>query len=327
MKIKRFDNRKTKTPSGTLPDESRKKKKNPGATVWTGTGTAASGADDGGKSPAGAGTTASGPTYSEILQKYYAGQYTDALAGNKRTAEAEADAAEHDAQDAIDRIRGGYKNTDRQLYREYMESTRTLPQRLAAQGITGGLTESSQVRLANSYGEGLAENERARLAEEAQTYSARDARLAAAKAERERADAEAKKAHGESLAKLWQEVERQRREEAAKAAALLAAAGDYSGYVGMGLTQEQADYLAEIWMGRNDRVAPVRRAWNGGNASSSDSSGSALADTLSETLLLNAERGTDAAVEYIASRLASGDIQSDEAEEIWKLLRASEENI
>lgn len=324
MKIKRFDNRKTKTPSGTLPDESRKKKKNPGATVWTGTGTAASGADDGGKSPAGAGTTANGPTYSEILQKYYAGQYTDALAGNKRTAEAEADAAEHDAQDAIDRIRGGYKNTDRQLYREYMESTRTLPQRLAAQGITGGLTESSQVRLANSYGEGLAENERARLAEEAQTYSARDARLAAAKAERERADAEAKKAHGESLAKLWQEVERQRREEAAKAAALLAAAGDYSGYVSMGLTQEQADYLAEIWMGRNDRVAPVRRAWNGGNASSS---GSALADTLSETLLLNAERGTDAAVEYIASRLASGDIQSDEAEEIWKLLRASEENI
>ena len=327
MKIKRFDNRKTKTPSGTLPDESRKKKKNPGATVWTETGTAASGADDGGKSPAGAGTTANGPTYSEILQKYYAGQYTDALAGNKRTAEAEADAAEHDAQDAIDRIRGGYKSTDRQLYREYMESTRTLPQRLAAQGITGGLTESSQVRLANSYGEGLAENERARLAEEAQTYSARDARLAAAKAERERADAEAKKAHGESLVKLWQEVERQRREEAAKAAALLAAAGDYSGYVGMGLTQEQADYLAEIWMGRNDRVAPVRRAWNGGNASSSGSSGSALADTLSETLLLNAERGTDAAVEYIASRLASGDIQSDEAEEIWKLLRASEENI
>ena len=40
------------------------------------------------------------------------------------------------------------------------------------------------------------------------------------------------------------------------------------------------------------------------------------------------ERGTDAAVEYIASRLASGAIRSDEAEEIWKLLRASEaENI
>ena len=322
MKIKRFDDLKPKTLSDTLPDGSRKKKKNEGPATWKG-GSAAESAAGGGNGSGSAGTAWSGPTYSEIMQKYYAGQYADALAGNKRTADAEADAAERDAQDALERIRGGYKSTDRQLYRESMESTRTLPQRLAAQGITGGLTESSQVRLANSYGEGLAENERARLAEEAQTYSARDARLAAAKAEQERADAAAKKTHGESLAKLWQEVEKQRREDAAKAAALLAAAGDYSGYVGMGLTQEQADYLAEIWMGRNGKVAPVRRAWNGGNASASGSSGSALADTLSETLLLNAERGTDAAVEYIASRLASGDIQSDEAEEIWKLLRGA----
>lgn len=320
MKVIRLDDFGTKTPSWKLPDGSRKKKKNPAATDWA---PAESAESTPAKNTESATPTERGPTYSEIMQKYYAGQYADALAGNKRTAEAEASAAELDAQDALERIRGGYRNTGRQLYREYMESTRTLPQRLAAQGITGGLTESSQVRLANSYGEELAENERARLAEEAQTYSARDARLAAAETERERADAEAKKTHGESLAKLWQEVEKRRREEAAKAAALLAAAGDYSGYVGMGLTQDQADYLSEIWMGRNDKVAQLRRTWGGGRGSGS--SGSALADTLSETLLLNAERGTDAAVEHIAARLASGDIQSDEAEEIWKLLRTSEE--
>ena len=325
MKVIRLDDSGTKTPSGKLPDESRKKKRNPPAVRWSGT-SEESGENAGGKGAENAAPAQRSPTYSEIMEKYLAGQYADALAGNRRTAEAKADAAERDAQDALERIRGGYKNTDRQLYREYMESTRTLPQRLAAQGITGGLTESSQVRLANSYGEELAENERARLAEEAKAYSARDARLAAAKSERERADAEAKKTHGESLAKLWQEEEKRRREEAAKAAALLAAAGDYSGYVGMGLTQEQADYLTEIWMGRNNKVAPLRRAWDGTAVSAS--SGSALADTLSETLLLNAERGTDAAVEYIASRLASGAIRSDEAEEIWKLLRASEaENI
>ena len=242
-------------------------------------------------------------------------------------ADAAAETAERDAQDALERIRGGYKSTDRQLYREYMESKRTLPQRLAAQGITGGLTESSQVHLANFYGEELAENERARLAEEAKTYSARDARLAAARAEQSRADAEAKRTHGESLAKLWQEAEKHRREDAAKAAALLAAAGDYSGYVGMGLTQEQADYLAEIWMGRNGALASLRRARNAGNAGNSGSgSGSSLADTLSESLLLKAERGADAAVEYIAAQLASGAIRSDEAEEIWKLLRASGES-
>ena len=48
-----------------------------------------------------------------------------------------------------------------------------------------------------------------------------------------------------------------------------------------------------------------------------------LGDTLSQTLLLNAENGTDAAVEYIAAQLAAGELSSDEAEEIWKLLRAS----
>lgn len=36
--------------------------------------------------------------------------------------------------------------------------------------------------------------------------------------------------------------------------------------------------------------------------------------------------GADAAVEYIAAQLASGTIRSDEAEEIWKLLRASGES-
>mgnify|MGYP004690687679 CR=1 FL=1 len=322
MKVIRLDDFGTKTPSGKLPDGSRKKKKKPAATDWT---LAESAESTPAKNTESATPTERGPTYSEIMQKYYAGQYADALAGNKRTAEAEASAAELDAQDALERIRGGYKSTDRQLYREYMESKRTLPQRLAAQGITGGLTESSQVRLANSYGEELAENERARLAEEAKTYSARDARLAAARAEQSRADAEAKRTHGESLAKLWQEAEKHRREDAAKTAALLAAAGDYSGYVGMGLTQEQADYLAEIWMGRNGALASLRRARNAGNAGNSGS-GSSLADTLSESLLIKAERGADAAVEYIAAQLASGAIRSDEAEEIWKLLRASGES-
>lgn len=322
MKAVRLEDFGTKTPPGKSAEEWRRKKKNLTNTGWS--SAPAESGETGGKDTGAAGTPPERrPTYSETMQGYYGDRYADALAENKTAADAAAETAERDAQDALERIRGGYRNTDRQLYREYMESTRTLPQRLAAQGVTGGLTESSQVRLANSYGEELAENERARLAEEAQTYSARDARLAAAKTERDRADAEAKKTREESLAKLWQEVEKRRHEETAKAAALLAAAGDYSGYVGLGLTQDQADYLAEIWMGRNDKVAQLRRAWGGGKTSVS--SGSALADTLSETLLLNAERGTDAAVEYIAARLASGDIQSDEAETIWKLLRASEE--
>ena len=324
MKAVRLENFGTKTPPGKSAEEWRRKKKNLTNTGWS--SAPAESGETGGKDTGAAGTPPERrPTYSEIMQGYYGDRYADALAENKTAADAAAETAERDAQDALERIRGGYKSTDRQLYREYMESKRTLPQRLAAHGITGGLTESSQVRLANSYGEELAENERARLAEEAKTYSARDARLAAARAEQSRADAEAKRTHGESLAKLWQEAEKHRREDAAKAAALLAAAGDYSGYVGMGLTQEQADYLAEIWMGRNGALASLRRARNAGNAGNSGS-GSSLADTLSESLLLKAERGADAAVEYIAAQLASGAIRSDEAEEIWKLLRASGES-
>lgn len=324
MKAVRLENFGTKTPPGKSAEEWRRKKKNLTNTGWS--SAPAESGETGGKDTGAAGTPPERrPTYSEIMQGYYGDRYADALAENKTAADAAAETAERDAQDALERIRGGYKSTDRQLYREYMESKRTLPQRLAAQGITGGLTESSQVRLANSFGEELAENERARLAEEAKTYSARDARLAAARAEQSRADAEAKRTHGESLAKLWQEAEKHRREDAAKTAALLAAAGDYSGYVGMGLTQEQADYLAEIWMGRNGALASLRRARNAGNAGNSGS-GSSLADTLSESLLIKAERGADAAVEYIAAQLASGAIRSDEAEEIWKLLRASGES-
>ena len=210
MKAVRLENLGTKTPPGKSAEEWRRKKKNLTNTGWS--SAPAESGETGGKDTGAAGTPPERrPTYSEIMQGYYGDRYADALAENKTAADAAAETAERDAQDALERIRGGYKSTDRQLYREYMESKRTLPQRLAAQGITGGLTESSQVRLANSYGEELAENERARLAEEAKTYSARDARLAAARAEQSRADAEAKRTHGESLAKLWQEAEKERR--------------------------------------------------------------------------------------------------------------------
>lgn len=186
MKAVRLENFGTKTPPGKSAEEWRRKKKNLTNTGWS--SAPAESGESGGKDTGAAGTPPERrPTYSETMQGYYGDRYADALAENKTAADAAAETAERDAQDELKRIRGGYKSTDRQLYREYMESKRTLPQRLAAQGITGGLTESSQVRLANSYGEELAENERARLAEEAKTYSARDARLAAARAEQSRA--------------------------------------------------------------------------------------------------------------------------------------------
>ena len=44
-----------------------------------------------------------------------------------------------------------YAGTNRQLYRDYMGNKRTLPQQMAAMGYNGGLSESAQLRLRNSY--------------------------------------------------------------------------------------------------------------------------------------------------------------------------------
>lgn len=56
-----------------------------------------------------------------------------------------------------------YDNLARQGYLNYMESKKNLPQQLKAQGMTGGLSESSQVALANNYGQQATETQKARL--------------------------------------------------------------------------------------------------------------------------------------------------------------------
>ena len=176
MKAVRLENFGTKTPPGKSAEEWRRKKKNLTNTGWS--SAPAESGESGGKDTGAAGTPPERrPTYSETMQGYYGDRYADALAENKTAADAAAETAERDAQDALERIRGGYKSTDRQLYREYMESKRTLPQRLAAQGITGGLTESSQVRLANSYGEDGAERRSCVAAPRAERRKYRKLRL------------------------------------------------------------------------------------------------------------------------------------------------------
>ena len=196
--------------SGRTLDAAGKKKK-------TRIGSYAAAASDAptGESTAGSEST---PSYADIMEKYYAGEYESALADNERAAKRTAESAERDAQNAVERIRDSYRSTDRALYREYMENLRTIAQRLAAQGLTGGVTESSRVRLADSYGESVAENARARLGEEADAYASRDERIAEAEAAREKSDAEARKTQSENLAKLKEKQEDQRREDAQKIA-------------------------------------------------------------------------------------------------------------
>ncbi len=71
--------------------------------------------------------------------------------------------AEYDSQKAATDDK--YDALARQGYLNYMEAKKGLPQQLKAQGMTGGLSESSQIALKNSYGQQLSDNERARLQE------------------------------------------------------------------------------------------------------------------------------------------------------------------
>lgn len=56
----------------------------------------------------------------------------------------------------------GYDNAARQAYIAKMQSQKALPQALAAQGISGGGTESAQIAMDTSYGENVNQNEIAR---------------------------------------------------------------------------------------------------------------------------------------------------------------------
>ncbi len=225
---------------GRTAEAVQKKKK-------TRTGSYAAAVSDAGTGESGASAAGSTPSYADIMEKYYAGEYESALADNERAAKRTAESAERSAHNAVERIRDSYRSTDRALYRKYMENLRTIAQRLAAQGLTGGVTESSRMRLADSYGEGIAENARARLGEEADAYASRDERIAEAEAAREKSDAEARKTQSENHAALREKQEDRRREDAQKIAALLASAGDYLGYLQLGLTKEQAEFLKKAF--------------------------------------------------------------------------------
>lgn len=96
----------------------------------------------------------------ELQFDNYRTQYTDAQ--NKKIDGALQNAlAELTAQK--ENVNRDYSNQARKAYIQYLQNQKNLPQQLKASGITGGLSESSQIALSNNYGEQASENERARL--------------------------------------------------------------------------------------------------------------------------------------------------------------------
>ena len=136
-----------------------------------------------------------------------------------------------------------YRGTNRQLYRDYMQQQRALPQQLAAQGYTGGLTESSLLRLGNAYGEALNDNERERIGRQAENDQVLAQQLYDARAAAAAADSQALQDYYSQR----RELSARRQSELERRAAALAAQGDFRLYRKLGYTDREIRYLERMF--------------------------------------------------------------------------------
>lgn len=176
----------------------------------------------------------------------------------------------------IEALNQGYQGTNRQLYRDYMQQQRALPQQLAARGYTGGLTESSRLRLGASYGEGLNENERARLGQEAGYNQALAQQLYEAQATANAANSEALQSYYSQMNQLNAQRMEQERADLEQRAAELAAVGNFDLYSQLGYTDEEIAYLRRMFRRQHPGLFrnKKKRGGSGGSVGGGGSGGS-----------------------------------------------------
>ena len=187
----------------------------------------------------------------DTMQNYYQQMFDQQTAANNAAYEAAAARAREVNAQNIETLNQGYQGTNKQLYRDYMQHQRTLPQEMAARGYSGGLSESAQLRLRNSYEEGLNENERARLGQISGANATLAQQLYEAQA---RADAANQQANQQRLGYLTQLQEQQYQDQQQRAATL-ASAGDFSGYKELGYSDAQIKYMNDVWARQNPALA------------------------------------------------------------------------
>lgn len=105
-------------------------------------------------------------TYSEVVDKYdrggssgYRDSYSDYLREAQREAERALRRRINAAVDTLNAqkpvVEQTYNDSAREAYINYMNAKKNLPQQLSAQGLTGGVSESSNIALESSYGNNL----------------------------------------------------------------------------------------------------------------------------------------------------------------------------
>lgn len=193
--------------------------------------------------------------YDQMADRYRELYEAQVAANNEEAAAATAQTlAEIERQK--EKLSGEYEGLNKELYREYMQSLRTLPEFLAAQGMTGGLAESSRVKLDTGYGENLNTSEQQRLASladlDAEGVKAQYTNDASARQANQSAWQNYMQYLMQNDAARYQE-EQTRQQNAAKT---LASIGDFSGYVTMGiLTEAQAKAMRKAWIAENPELA------------------------------------------------------------------------
>lgn len=191
------------------------------------------------------------PDFYTQLGNLYAQAHEDQIAANAAALEAALQRIRETREEQSAALSDQYAGSNRQLYRDYMEHRRVLPQQLAAMGYNGGLSESSLLRLGNSYEEGLNENERARIAQEAELGRTLAQQEYEARQKAAEADSTENQEYYGKRATLQQMIY----SDAQKRAATMAAAGDFSEYKRLGYSDSEIEYLKQMWRWMNPTLA------------------------------------------------------------------------
>lgn len=260
-------------------------------------------------------------TYLDELRDQYKKMYDDAVKANNDAAKAAAERALAQAEKGVGELGDQYGSLNKQLYRDYMESLRVLPQEMAARGYSGGMSESARLGLDTAYGERLNENETARIAAIMQLRQQGADAEYQANAARDQANAQAQ----QNLYANMMNLILQQQQDAAQKAQNMAQYGDFSGYLGLGYTQSEIDQMQKAWIAANPELArtlgyvktpePVYSSYSGGG-SSGGGGGSVTVSTegLQDAILGDLNDGKDRVAIWndLAARYKAGDITEEQ---------------
>lgn len=255
-------------------------------------------------------------TYLDELRDQYQKMYDDAVKANNDAAKAAAERALAQAEKGVGELGDQYGSLNKQLYRDYMESLRVLPQEMAARGYSGGMSESARLGLDTAYGERLNENEAARIAAIMQLRQQGADAEYQANAARDQANAQAQ----QNLYANMMNLRLQQQQDAATKAQNMAQYGDFSGYLGLGYTQSEIDQMQKAWIAANPELAktlgyvktpePVYSSYGGGGGGS----GTVSTEGLQDAILGDLNDGKDRVAIWndLASRYKAGDITEEQ---------------